>query len=68
MDQPGIRASSPENRSVVLLNRLQNRLSDVSIPQLMRIAIEGPEPTDINFEEISDSRTDEFKMYSVFIG
>ena len=35
-------------------NRLRNRLSDVSLPQLMRIAIEGPELTDINFEEILD--------------
>ena len=35
-------------------NRLRNRLSDVSLPQLMRIAIEGPELRDINFEEILD--------------
>ena len=35
-------------------NRLRNQLSDVSLPQLMRIAIEGPELTDINFEEILD--------------
>ena len=35
-------------------NRLRNRLSDVSLPQLMRIAIEGPELTDINYEEILD--------------
>ena len=34
-------------------NRLRNRLSDVSLPQLMRIAIEGPE-LNINFEEILD--------------
>ena len=37
-----------------LVNRLQNQLSDVSLPQLVRIAIEGPELTDINFEEILD--------------
>ena len=35
-------------------NRLRNRLSDVCLPQLMRIAIKGPELTDINFEEILD--------------
>ena len=35
-------------------NRLRNRHSDVSLPQHMRIAIEGPELTDINFEEILD--------------
>ena len=52
----------PEN-SAVLLNRLQNQLFDVSLPQqLMRIAIEGPELTDVNFKEISDCRTDEFKL------
>ncbi len=33
-------------------NRLRNRLSDVSLAILMRIAIEGPELTDIDFEEI----------------
>ncbi len=33
-------------------NRLWNRLSDVSLAILMRVAIEGPELTDIDFEEI----------------
>ncbi len=33
-------------------NRLRSRLSDVSLAQLMRVAIEGPEPTKVNFEEI----------------
>ncbi len=33
-------------------NRLRSRLSDVSLAQLMRVAIEGPELTKINFEEI----------------
>ena len=36
--------------SAVLLNRLQNRLSDVSLPQLIRIAIEGSELTDVNLK------------------
>ncbi len=33
-------------------NRLRSRLSDVSLTQLMRVAIEGPELTTVNFEEI----------------
>ncbi len=33
-------------------NRLRSRLSDVSLAQLMRVAIEGPELTKVNFEEI----------------
>ncbi len=33
-------------------NRLGSRLSDVSLAQLMRVAIEGPELTKVNFEEI----------------
>ncbi len=33
-------------------NRLRRRLSDVSLAQLMRVAIEGPEMTKVNFEEI----------------
>ena len=37
--------------SAVLLNRLQNLTSDVSLPQLMRIAIEGPELTDVNLKK-----------------
>ncbi len=32
-------------------NRLRSRLSDVSLAQLMRVAIEGPELTNVNFEE-----------------
>ena len=34
-----------------MLNRLQNRLSDVSLPQLLRIAIEGPELIDVNLKK-----------------
>ncbi len=33
-------------------NRLRNKLSDVSLAILMRIAMEGPELTEIDFEEI----------------
>ncbi len=33
-------------------NRFKNRLSDVYLAILMRIAIEGPELADIDFEEI----------------
>ena len=29
--------------------RLQNRISDINLARLMRIAIEGPEPADIDF-------------------
>ena len=33
----------------------------------MRIAIEGPELTDVNFEEISDNRTDKFNCNVVTV-
>ncbi len=36
----------------LLKNRLRNKLSDVSLAILLRIAMEGPELTDIDFEEI----------------
>ena len=32
--------------------RLRNRVSDINLARLMRIAIEGPELTDIDFNEI----------------
>ncbi len=36
----------------MIKTRLRNRLSHGSLAQLMRIAIEGPDPTLVNFEEI----------------
>ncbi len=33
-------------------NRLRNRISDSTLPKLMRIAIEGPEQSEIDFSEI----------------
>ncbi len=33
-------------------NRLRSHLSDVSLAVLMRVVIEGPELTKVNFEEI----------------
>ncbi len=33
-------------------NRLRSHLSDVSLAELMRVVIEGPELTKVNFEEI----------------
>ena len=32
--------------------RLRNRISDVNLPKLMRIAIEGPDLSIIDFQEI----------------
>ncbi len=34
--------------------RLRNRISDSNLPKLMRIAIEGPNLTNIDFSEILD--------------
>ena len=34
--------------------RLRNRLTDVTLAQLMRTAIEGSDYTSVNFEEILD--------------
>ena len=34
--------------------RLRNRLSDINLCRLMRIAVEGPELNEVNFEEIVD--------------
>ena len=36
----------------LIKTRLRNRLSDVNLARLMRIAIEGPEPTSVNFDEV----------------
>ena len=41
----------------MIKNRLRNRLSDYSLEQLMRIAIEGPELSEVNFSEILDYKT-----------
>ena len=32
--------------------RLCNRLTDVTLAKLMRIAMEGPEQSSVNFEEV----------------
>ena len=32
--------------------RLRNRLTDVTLVNLMRIAMEGPEQSSVNFEEV----------------
>ena len=37
---------------IQLKTRLRNRLSDDTLPRLMRIAIEGPELESVNFEDI----------------
>ena len=34
--------------------RLRNRLSDINLCRLVRIAVEGPELNEVNFEEIVD--------------
>ena len=34
--------------------RLRNRISDSNLPRLMRIAIEGPELSQVNFNEVLD--------------
>ena len=36
----------------LIKTRLRNRLSDVNLARLMRIAIEGPELTSVNFDEV----------------
>ncbi len=36
----------------LIKNRLRNRISDSTLPKLMRIAIEGPEQSEIDFSEI----------------
>jgi hypothetical protein len=36
----------------MIKTRLRNRLADVNLARLMRIAIEGPELADVNFNEI----------------
>ena len=32
--------------------RLRNRLTDANLARLMRIAVEGPELADVNFQEV----------------
>ncbi len=36
----------------LIKTRLRNRISDSTLPKLMRIAIEGPEQSEIDFSEI----------------
>ena len=38
----------------VMKTRPRNRLSDATLVQLMRIAIEGPDQTAVSFDEILD--------------
>ncbi len=41
------------NKSVYL-NCLRSRISDINLGRLMRIAIEGPQLTEVNFHQILD--------------
>ena len=38
----------------IIKNRLRNRLSDASLDKLMRVAIEGPDLSNVNFSQILD--------------
>ncbi len=38
----------------MIKTRLRNRLSDCNLDRLVKIAIEGPELTDVKFDEILD--------------
>ncbi len=38
----------------MIKNRLRNRLSDENLTHLMRITIEGPDLSEVNFNEILD--------------
>ena len=38
----------------LIKSRLRNRISDSNLPRLMRIAIEGPELSQVNFNEVLD--------------
>ena len=38
----------------LIKTRLRNRLSDINLARLIRIAIEGPELTSVNFDEVLD--------------
>ena len=40
--------------------RLHNRLTDVTLAKLMKIAVEGPEQSSVNFEEVLDKKIIEF--------
>ena len=38
----------------IIKTRLYNRISDVNLVRIMRIAIEGPELVSVNFDEIQE--------------
>ena len=42
--------------------RLRNRLTDVTLAKLMRIVIEGPEQSSVNFEEVLEKKIIEFNF------
>ncbi len=50
----------------MIKTRLQNRLSDGSLAQLTRIAIEGPDPTLVYFEEIFKESNHRIQLQSLF--
>ena len=46
----------------MIKTRLRNRLTDVTLANLMRIAIEGPEQSSVNFEEVLEVLKVEFNF------
>ncbi len=54
--QRNIYLTTPTFRNHTLLNknRLRSRVSDINLGRLMRIAIEGPQLSEVNFHQILD--------------
>ena len=42
------------NQMKLIITRLRSRISDINLARLLRISIEGPEPNNIDFNEIID--------------
>ena len=42
--------------------RLHNRLADVTLTKLMRIAIEGPEQNSVNFEDVLEKKNHRIQL------
>ena len=51
----------------MIINRLRNRISDSSLPRLMRIAIEGPKLVDVDFDGILDIFTKQNRRIILYI-
>ena len=46
--------------------RLHNRLADVTLAKLMRIAIEGPEQSSVNLEEVFKEKNHRIQLSRLF--